>query len=236
MYVYFGHHKCASTWTMEILNMVCSKIGLRLKKFIELEDQPPINVDFIADTGADKNHLELLKPLKFRGFHVIRDPRDIVVSAYYSHKYSHPMGSWLEEQRKVLNRVDFEEGMRLSIDFRSKQFREMANWDYKKPNIFETRFERITVTPFNEFSKIFQFLGIIPDELDPQILEEILNTRTFDLMADGREKGQEDIKHHYRKGIQGDWVKYFSRANKDYFKEQYGQLLIDLGYEENFSW
>ena len=77
---------------------------------------------------------------------------------------------------------------------------------------------------------------LTPDILDPQVLEEILYTRTFDWMANGREKGQEDIKHHYRKGIQGDWVKHFSRSNKDYFKEQYGQLLIDLGYEENFSW
>jgi hypothetical protein len=213
---------------------VCDHLGINIKKLIELKDDDLRTIDFIADTNAEKDHIQTLRP--FRGFHIIRDPRDIVVSAYFSHKYSHPMGEWLKEQRELLNQVNLEDGIRHSINFRSSQFNRMSQWDYHLANIYETRFEILTSEPCVEFSRIFQFLGLMPQRISLKILEEILYHHSFKRLTEGRERGQENHQHHYRKGIQGDWVEYFSEENKEYFKQRFGQLLIDLGYEKDMSW
>lgn len=40
----------------------------------------------------------------------------------------------------------------------------------------------------------------------------------------------------FRKGLIGDWKNYFTSEHKAVFKELAGQLLIDLGYEDNLDW
>lgn len=234
LYVYFGHHRCASTWILLVLKSVCDHMGINIKKFTELNDDDLRTIGFIADTNAEINHIHTFRP--YRGFHVIRDPRDIVVSAYFSHRYSHPIGEWLKEQRELLNQVDLEDGIRHSIDFRSNQFNRMGQWNYQMPKIYETKFEILTSDPYDEFSRIFHFLGLMPQRLNSRILEEILHHHSFERLAEGRKRGQENHQHHYRKGIHGDWAQYFSEENREYFKRNYGQLLIDLGYETDSSW
>ncbi len=101
---YFGDHRCASTWFLSVVGAICRDLNLSLVKYedwIGLTD--PVTVDIIADVNANWDHRVIIGTL--RGFHVIRDPRDIVVSAYFSHKYSHPDGKWLTEQRKLLRQV-----------------------------------------------------------------------------------------------------------------------------------
>ena len=61
------------------------------------------------------------------------------------------------------------------------------------------------------------------------------NTRLRITPAEGA-WGAEDPNHHYRKGVPGDWKTYFSPALAGLFKEQYGDLLIKLGYENNLDW
>ena len=40
----------------------------------------------------------------------------------------------------------------------------------------------------------------------------------------------------FRKGQPGNWREHFTPANKALFKEQAGDLLIHLGYEQDNSW
>lgn len=54
-----------------------------------------------------------VRPLRdYRGFHVIRDPRDVGVSGYFSHLHSHPIGDWYElaEHRRELQSLPRHEG------------------------------------------------------------------------------------------------------------------------------
>jgi hypothetical protein len=52
----------------------------------------------------------------------------------------------------------------------------------------------------------------------------------------GRQRGQEDPKSHYRKGVPGDWEEHFQEQHVDRFLELYGDLLIQLGYEKDQRW
>jgi hypothetical protein len=40
----------------------------------------------------------------------------------------------------------------------------------------------------------------------------------------------------FRKGKPGNWQEHFTEANKALFKEQTGDLLVQLGYEEESNW
>jgi len=236
MYVFFGHHKAASTWVFNFCRSICDQLGLSFGTNPDLDGGKEPGVDFIAFGNANIDHVKCLR--EFRGFHVIRDPRDIIVSAYFSHKISHPIEGedWLIEAREILNSVDQEGGLRFSIEWRAEQFNRMRDWMYDNENIYETRFEILTTWPEVEFKKVFKFLGLFPDPLTPELLTEILEVHSFERLAGGREKGIEDVESHYRKGTSGDWRNYIHGSNKELVKKHYGQLLIDLGYEEDMNW
>jgi len=236
MYVFFGHHKAASTWIFRICRSICDQLGLSFETNPDLDGGKEPRADFIAFGNAEIHHAKHLS--EFRGFHVIRDPRDIIVSAYFSHKLSHPIEGedWLVGPREILNTVDQEQGLRLSIEWRAEQFKRMGDWMYDHGNIYESRFEILTTWPEVEFKNIFKFLGLLPDPLTPELLTEILEANAFARLTGGRKKGIEDVESHYRKGIPGDWRNHLHGSNKEVVKERYGQLLIDLGYEQNMDW
>ena len=115
---YFGHHKCATSWINSIIRIVCVDLDLRFTNvhdLSELEKGLDVfvrenNTDFLSFTSANMRFLRDLD--HFVGFHVIRDPRDIVVSAYFSHLYSHPITKgWpaLVEHRARLQKASQEE-------------------------------------------------------------------------------------------------------------------------------
>lgn len=168
---YFGHHKAASTWAVSIIKQVCQDIGLKhirvesekifdfdLKKFVEREKP-----DFLSYTNAELNHVKNLE--NFRGFHIIRDPRDIVVSAYFSHLHSHPTDKWtkLIEHRNKLENSSKDEGLFLEMEFRRNQFDAMYNWDYSLPNVYDVKMEELVINPYKSFVDIFEFLGIVDE-------------------------------------------------------------------------
>jgi hypothetical protein len=47
---------------------------------------------------------------------------------------------------------------------------------------------------------------------------------------------EENTRHHYRKGMSGDWKNYFSNAHINSTKKLIGNALIELGYEKNNFW
>jgi hypothetical protein len=278
---YFGHHKCATTWTNAIVGEVCQLIHL---KFVNVNDTTMFqedlrafveknNIDFLAYTNAKFKYVGTID--NFRGFHVIRDPRDIVVSAYFSHLYSHPTRNWPEliQHRQKLMKASKEEGLFLEIDYSKAEFEDLYNWNYSQPNVLEIKMEDLIKNAYETIVTIFEFLEIV-DSTYPYyslrkkidffcfVMIDLVSTRTgglspfcnkstnipleellaiiyrnrFSAKAKGRIPGEEDTKSHYRKGIAGDWANHFSSDHKNYFKENYSDLLIKLGYEKTNNW
>ena len=73
-------------------------------------------------------------------------------------------------------------------------------------------------------------LPIAPKDLE----EKILRVRFKQIT--GRERGKEDVRNHFRKGIAGDWKNHFTPRIKERFKDLYGEKLIRAGYEKNNDW
>jgi hypothetical protein len=130
-----------------------------LGSFVEAQD-----IDFLSFINADRQYVTDL-PL-FRGFHVVRDPRDVLVSAYFSHKHSHPTENWPEliEHRKTLKRVSKAEGLLREMEFSRPFFEDMYSWNYSQENVLELRMEELTGRPMEMFVKVGRFLEIVDKE------------------------------------------------------------------------
>lgn len=66
-------------------------------------------------------------------------------------------------------------------------------------------------------------------------LHDIIHYNRFEIVT-GRQRGEENIQAHQRKGISGDWKNYFSPNVKNKFKERFGDVLIKTGYEKDLNW
>ena len=170
IYAFYGHHKCATMSLNTLSGAVCKRIG-RNFSVVYNEDQfsrnldkycQDNNVDFLAYGNADINFVRNLP--YHRAFHIIRDPRDIVVSAYYSHGYSHSTTSdWPElvEHRKKLQSLSPDEGITEEIRFRRRSFEHMYNWDYEQDGILEIRFEDFAANSYDTILRAFTHLGLV---------------------------------------------------------------------------
>ena len=89
-------------------------------------------------------------------------------------------------------------------------------------------YENLLRQPKIEVSEILKFLGVNSDE---NIVRQIVEQNTF--AKNEKSSGDNSF---FRKGIDGDWVNYFSDENKELYKKIAGDELIKLSYEKDLNW
>jgi hypothetical protein len=182
---YFGHHRCGSTMILIVVEKLCHYMGLKHAHFHSPKEWghnsnsstldalvEHLGLDFVSYISADIKYIA--DKQRYRGVHVIRDPRDIVVSSYFSHRYSHPTDYWPEliEFRKSLEKLPKDEGLLENMKFTAKLrvdgwdlnlFDTLMDWYYSMPNVMEVKFEDLVANPYQIFVEMFEFLGLVDD-------------------------------------------------------------------------
>jgi hypothetical protein len=276
LYCYFGHHKMASTFITTLVRHISKYVGLR-SEVVNIPSKFNYNLGehllnngtrFLCYVNAQCEYVNQIT-IPFKGFHVIRDPRDCIVSAYFSHRNSHSTRIWPElvEHRKNLIDLSTEEGLIAEISF-SKElltdshklapFQCMKKWNYNQQNILELRYEDMINNETIFFYNVFEFLGLTSknnlehykniaknvfrnkNNFIPSIREytfvELLKLSSFSKLADGRLPGLQNDASHYRKGVSGDYINYFTPKVKAQFIKTFPGLLETLKYEVNDNW
>ena len=169
LFAYYGHHKCASTWIHTVLDAVCADAGWRLSYLPEAKDfagdlpgyVARHGTDFVSYVNAEIEHARSLPA--HRAFHVVRDPRDIITSGYFSHRSTHPTHAWPEllPHREKLQDLPKREGMLEEIEFSGQFLDRMAAWDYEQDHVLELRQEQFTTDPYRGFLRVFEHLGAL---------------------------------------------------------------------------
>jgi hypothetical protein len=120
-------------------------------------------VHFLSYANANIQHADQLA--FHRGVHVVRDPRDMLVSGYFSHKNTHDTSEWpaLIRHRDKLQQLSKEEGLMLEMEFSRPFFEDMLTWNYEQENVLELRMEDVTANPVDHFLAISDFLGILDE-------------------------------------------------------------------------
>lgn len=179
---------------------------------------------------SHKRFAEIPKPEKYRAFFVLRDPRDMIVSNYFSTRNSHaPMGD-IPEQRRILREKPFKEGLIHVIEHLAGKgtFKTLRTWvkaaDADTVQLF--RYEDLTgERQAEEMTRLMRHCGI---PVPPDELATLLDRYSFARMSGAKKPG--DALNHYRKGKAGDWRNHFDDDVYEAFVAKTGNLVDLLGY------
>lgn len=173
-------------------------------------------------------------PRYHRRFIVIRDPRDTLVSAYFSYKVSHEINSdWMRNCRAELNRLTLEQGLLFILDNWMPNIAAFQ-WSWAASGEELIKYEELLANDEEILTRVLLQHCKLP--IEPGRFLEVVRANRFEAKTGGRRRGQEDVKSHERKGIAGDWQNHFTDKVAGAFRSRYGSLLIATGYEKNERW
>jgi len=232
--------KTASQWFRAVFNDVAlyentglrvysyAKIGLRSARFKKPLPKKTLGTHLYINYATYK---ALSKPKKHKTFFVLRDPRDIIVSWYFSAKNSHIRVSPIDEMRGYLEVANFVDGMKYIIDTIDDwgTFEAQRSWVQSDQQIRIFRFEELAKNDLLFLSLLFEYLEI---KMPKQEVKALRDRHTFEHISGGRKQGEEDQYSHYRKGVVGDWKNYFDDEIMEHFKNKTKDLVATLGYTE----
>lgn len=163
-------------------------------------------------------------------FFVQRDPRDILISWFFSNRYSHRPMVTVNDRREALVQLSEREGILATID----QFDEIAamlrSWQAAAgdSNVRIVRYEDLTgANALRVWSDILSACDI---QVPKDVLRRVLDTYAFVKISGGRQPGEEDKTHKYRRGLPGDWKNHFDAETAERFRARHGDLAQELGY------
>lgn len=241
--VFFGHHKCGSRFFRKtLLDTLARSNGYEVLSYSV--EKPPFhydvshdldlfNVDFdrfssakrcllnLSNAGAPVVERVFAAAPDLKGVHVIRDPRQILVSGYLYHLKGHntDYAGWvwdrLKQDRAVLQSLSVEDGLlyemeNITADVLDNQ---LASWR-PHANVIEFKLE--------EFGDVESYAA--------PAMQRLLNFLEFESLL------SIDFGEHFTNPNSKHWRSLFTPRVEHAFKRRFGGLLIDLGYEPSFDW
>ena len=178
--VHCAHHKAGTVWITNVLRSISARYGLRFQVSNDWSETLLPATDIFVQNNS---FVDIDKLSGFRGSHLIRDPRDIVISGYFYHLWTNeywshiPMKKLLGDKdphwpyfsigefgektyQEYLKSQDQETGILTEIR-RSAGYslKHMADWNYSNPNFIEIKYEELMSDWEKEFTRLFTHYG-----------------------------------------------------------------------------
>ena len=179
-------------------------------------------------------------------FCIVRDGRDVMVSAYYHTLFHNDRNPpWAVEKRRSKMPFDDYENVK-------KNLPAFIDYMFTKANrgLFHFRWDEFILSWIDKDVPIIRYESMLEnaadalytaietvtkEEPDIERLHQIAHQFSFENIAK-RKPGEENSRSFLRKGIAGDWRNKFTREACEVFDHYAGDVLILLGYEENRDW
>ncbi|MEO0679055.1 MAG: hypothetical protein AAF192_01415 [Pseudomonadota bacterium] len=220
--VHACHHKSGTVWFARVLRAVAARWEL---PFL-VGKQPELAGQAIFLQNHSQLDLAALPP--FRAAHMIRDPRDMIVSGFFYHKRT--TEDWALQPRdrfggksyqEHLLSLSDEEGLEAEIRrFARADGKHMADWPYGHPGVLEMTYESMLQDEAGGWARLFDHWGFVPAARD----EAVEIAMGFSL---SKVKGK---LAHVRSGRPNEWPEHFGPAHRALFIELTGDLAARLGY------
>lgn len=229
------HHKTGTVWIHGIFRRLALLVGYPFHAIAFNASIPEIG-SIVADTHSrfDK---AMWHNTPYRGLHLIRDPRDIIVSGCFYHQKSSE--AWLHVKRPEFGGLTYQEKINSIPALRDKLLFEMENsalrtitdiaqWDYQNSAFFEAKYEDLILDyDLLLFHQLFTFLGFAGETI-PKALEVAWKYSLF--------SNRVPTSVHVRSGKPSQWKRHFEPVHQQRFLELYDDVLIRLGYEADNAW
>ncbi len=177
---------------------------------------------------------------------VIRDGRDVMVSAYFYYLFDneyHSLRHLFEDDLDFKDYNDVERNLPRFIEHlfskydqrpRGFSWAQAINSFYdNKQNVHIVKYENLLIQPGKELGQTAKFLG--KEQKSSTILNSIAEKYSFKNLTK-RKQGAEKKNTFLRKGIAGDWKTKFNREACEIFNYYAGDELIKAGYESDKNW
>jgi hypothetical protein len=227
------HHKSMTTYFSAVLRLFAYASRLKLDK-IDLQ-QPPSGTQLFL---SNHSKMDLAPLAPYRGVHVMRDPRDMIVSGYHYHKWTNEIWAHRPDEngrsyQQKLREADTRTGLFMEIDHFIFFYRaELEAWDMDDPDILEAPYEALMGEGRDQlYHDIFAHLGVPGDQANIGV--ELM--RLFEAKRrTGRAKDASSAKHeHIRSGRKEQWREELSPEHLDYIEVQLGPVLRKFGYSQH---
>ncbi|MDH3658598.1 MAG: sulfotransferase domain-containing protein [Alphaproteobacteria bacterium] len=228
--VHCGHHRCGTVWFDRIFRRLRDRLQLVYHRSAQADLPNTADLFFQDHSQLDK---DVLPP--FRGSHIRRDPRDLIISAYHYHLWADE--AWLHAARDNLNgasyqqqlrSLDPEDGLLFEMERSSRHnINLMLAWDYRDERVLEIVYEELIADEEAVFDRLFahyQFSG----EAHRTAMETALS-QTFQRVAK-RPIGEVRQGSHMRSGAASQWREVFTPRHVDHFNRLFADALDRLGY------
>ena len=158
---------------------------------------------------------------RFKTIIVLRDPRDVLVSHYYSVAFSHAVinNKLREERQKALNQTIDEYVLELAPDMLTR-YQDHAENVIGKPGVLFLTYEEMTEDFENWLNKIVKHTGL---NKHPEIQDRIIANSKFT-------KGSGEKKDHVRSARPGDHKDKLKPETIEELDKMFAPIMIKMGY------
>ncbi len=262
-WILFCYHKGGTVLLVKVFQTVADAFGLRFRALLGKPEGIPADADIVLLGHSLIGPGDI--PGDFRGVRFVRDPRDVLISGYLYHmrcdekwcvnrdfdlaepilhprvpfSQEHRAEAWKRTYLESLNGKSYqdnlrelsqEEGILFELDhYGGWTMEAMGAW-VGDPRVLETRFETVMADYDGSFTGMFSHLGLEGDDL----------ARALELARDHDLNRKSDraleANPHVSSRDTTRWRNFFSEAHRTAFKERHGELLVELGYEQDLSW
>jgi sulfotransferase family protein len=232
--VHCSHHKAGTVWFIMVLVTLTRPYGMRLQRVPPSGRVLPKS-DVLFYGNAEVFDPEQLDGRPFRGSHIVRDPRDMVVSGYEYHLTT-KKEAWLLEPNPAfggrsyqdhLRQLPEHDGLMTEIAWMAESAgRAMGEWDYDRPEFLELHYEDALADERGTFEGLLRWYGLN----DAAVERGLAAVDQLSLRNGGAGKA------HARSGQPGEWRSRLSADHIASFKELTGDLVVRLGYERDTNW
>lgn len=235
----FSMHKTGSTLLNEMLVEVCELAGIPIFTPEQVEFRNGLPIGKLDESVTERfmrrgycysgfrqfpDYLSDFDLKPFKKMFLVRDPRDMVVSHYFSHKISHPMppGPLGQKMQRLRDRLQA-----MSVDEYSLWFGKVVRESYQNfasaifdSNLKVFRYEDVVFEKRKWLNDVVNYAGI---ELPETEIYRIADKR--DVIPD-----QEDATKHIRRVTPGDHIKKLKPETIAELNVMLGVMLDRFGY------
>ena len=177
-----------------------------------------------------------------RVIHLIRDPRDVLISGTRYHREAGPGEKFLHWSRPYLGGASYQEHLSSLPELEQYRFEmkekhaetleQMLAWDYDRKNTVEIRYERLMEDTRGWFFKRSLLRMGFNEEAAGLGRRIFLRKSIFGGLPQFDDRS-EFLKIHVNDGSVAQWRRKMPRVIAEEYAERYGDALVSLGYEDH---